>query len=80
MEIVQGRSRHAERSPDPVAARPRLLDLDLRHAASVVDHHRIEELRLLDGEQQEGETVGKRRERIRRKPDRIGKPDRHAVL
>src|SRR4051794_31068040 len=75
MQFAQHERGHLERTPDPVRAGIVLLDPYLDYAFSI-HGDRVEELRLLDREQQERQTiVGQRSKSVDREPDRIGQAD-----
>src|SRR4051812_9350208 len=67
---AHGDAREFERAPDPGGAGISPLDPDLLHRAEIIGQHRIEALRLIDREQEEGQRI------VSELPEGIyGKPD-----
>ena len=81
IQLVEYAPRHAKRPPDPVRARMHGLDLNLQHLARRVRLHGIEELRALDGKEQESEAIIRQLgQGVGGEPDRIRQAYRDILL
>src|SRR3981189_3446978 len=55
VQLVEHAAGHLKCAPDPARRRIRLFHLDFDNSLGLIEHYRIEKLRLVDREEKEGE-------------------------
>src|SRR5829696_7073788 len=81
VKLMQDRTRHLERAPNPRRIWIGILYLYSQHAARFVSHHRVEELRPFDRKNKKRQSIiAQRAETVFGKPDRIRKSDQHDFI